>query len=123
MPPYYNSVQVRSALLRIIERELEERGNKPLEGMYAFYRNPAPRGQKYLSDEQYVNSKEFEKKYSRIEELLLKKIPHARTESTTSRYTTEALELSLELWKKTNYVEIDPAGNYHALSSPPSSSQ
>ena len=118
MPPYYNSVQVRSALLRIIERELEERGNKPLEGMYAFYRNPAPRGQKYLSDEQYVNSREFASKYSRAEELLLKKIPRARTEATASRYTTEALELSLELWKKTNYVEVDPAGNYYALSSP-----
>lgn len=119
MPPYYNSIQVRSALLRLIEAELQKpHPPKELSGMYAFYRNPSPRGQEYLYDEQYVKSKEFEGKYSRLEELVLKKIPRARNSTTSSRYTAEALKLSVELWKNVNYVELDPTGQYFALSSP-----
>ena len=119
--PYFDSVQVRSALLKLIEKAEREKAEwlpDQTPSLYSFYRNSAPAGQEYLADWEFIESDSFAIGYARLEELLLKKIPKARSEKSLYKYSSEAIEIAIELWQGFYTIEKTESGRYVAKTQP-----
>lgn len=118
--PYFDSIQVRSALLRLIERMIDK-NEFPDEdivsksrAMYSFYRNPAPVGKEYIvRDVEWIATDEFMNLYSRLEELLLVKIPRSRSAKSLKKYSNESITIATKLWEKFYVVGETPSGEYY----------
>ena len=119
--PYFDSVQVRSALLKLIEKAEREKVKwLPEEALslYSFYRSSAPAGHQYLADLEFIESDTFAIGYARLEELLLKKIPKARSEKSLHKYSAEALDIAMGLWQGFYTIEKVESGRYVAKTQP-----
>jgi hypothetical protein len=119
--PYFDSVQVRSALLKLIEKaEREKAGWFPEQApsLYSFYRSSAPAGHQYLANLEFIESEKFATSYARLEELLLKKVPKARSEKSLHKYSAEALEIAIALWEGFYVIEKLGNGRYAAKTQP-----
>jgi hypothetical protein len=119
--PYFDSVQVRSALLKLIEKAEREKANwlpEQAPSLYSFYRSSAPAGHQYLANLEFIESEEFATSYTRLEELLLKKIPKARSEKSLHKYSAEALEIAIALWEGFYVIEKVGNGRYAAKTQP-----
>jgi hypothetical protein len=118
--PYFDTIKVRSALLRLIEAKGEEgfcdeQTRVKAESLYSFYRNPAPVGMRYLVNEAWVESDKFKSLSSRLEELLLTKIPKARSTKTLDKYSAEAIDVAIALWEGLYVIEKAISGGYIIL--------
>lgn len=119
--PYFDSVQVRSCLLKLIEKAERENADwlpEQASGLYSFYRNSAPVGRQFLADWEFLESDSFAIGYARLEELLLKKIPKARSEKSLYKYSSEALNLAVMLWQGFYVIEKMESGRYVAKTQP-----
>jgi hypothetical protein len=119
--PYFDTILVRSALLRVIERAEREGADwfpKEALSLYSFYRNPAPAGKEYIARWEYLETEEFAASYTRLEELLLKKIPKARSEKSLHKYSSEALSIASALWRGFYVIEKGKNGRYVAKTQP-----
>lgn len=119
--PYFDSVQVRSALLKLIEKAEREKANwlpEQATSLYSFYRNSAPAGHQFLANLEFMESDNFAIGYARLEELLLKKIPKARSEKSLYKYSSEAIEIAIELWHGFYTIEKMESGRYVAKTQP-----
>ena len=119
--PYFDSVQVRSCLLKLIEKAEREGADwlpDQAPSLYSFYRNSAPAGHQFLADWEFLESDSFAIGYARLEELLLKKIPKARSEKSLYKYSSEALNLAITLWQGFYVIEKMESGRYVAKTRP-----
>lgn len=109
--PYFDTIAVRSALLRLIEKLSAESGfpdnsvAAKANSMYSFYRNPAPVGKEYVVNDGWSETDEFKVLYDRLEEILIKKLPRAKSEKSKDKYSSEAISLSLKLWENLYVIE------------------
>jgi hypothetical protein len=115
--PYFDSIQVRSALLKLIE-SFSELQSEPLRlkaiGMYRFYRNPAPAQFEYIFHKDALETDIFKSRYDRLSELLLAKLPKSRKSSSRYKYSLEAISLATELWEMAYDIIETNAGGYVA---------
>jgi hypothetical protein len=115
--PYFDSIQVRSALLKLIE-SFSELQSEPLRlkaiGMYRFYRNPAPAQFEYVFHKDALETDTFKSRYDRLSELLLAKLPKSRKSSSRYKYSLEAISLATELWEMAYDIIETNAGGYVA---------
>ncbi len=115
--PYFDSIQVRSALLKLIE-SFSELQSEPLGlkaiGMYRFYRNPAPAQFEYVFHKDALETDTFKSRYDRLSELLLAKLPKSRKSSSRYKYSLEAISLATELWEMAYDIIETNAGGYVA---------
>ena len=122
--PYFDSIQVRSALLKLIE-SFSELQSEPLRlkaiGMYRFYRNPAPAQSEYIFHKDALETDTFKSRYDRLSELLLTKLPKSRKSSSRYKYSLEAISLATELWEMAYDIIETNAGGYVAKTTPISS--
>jgi hypothetical protein len=119
--PYFDSIQARSALLKLIEKLDDANSSlitEKVKALYSFYRNSAPMGREFVVDYGVLEEDFFKVSYSRLEELLLKKVAKARSEKTFSKYSEEAVELAVSLWESFYSVERTSAGGYVAKTRP-----
>lgn len=119
--PYFDSIQVRSALLKLIEKLDDARSSlitEKTKALYSFYRNSAPMGREFVVDYDVLEEDTFKTSYARLEELLLKKVAKARSEKTFSKYSEETIELAIGLWESFYSVERTSAGGYVAKTQP-----
>ena len=124
--PYFDSIQVRSALLKLIEKLQDNYPGvigggdnaEKLKGLYSFYRNSAPMGREFVANYDILEKDTFKVSYARLEELLLKKVAKARSEKTFSKYSEEAVGLAIGLWEAFYSVERTSAGGYVARTQP-----
>jgi hypothetical protein len=119
--PYFDSIRVRSALLKLIEMLSASPEKFPSEtieqmadGMYRFYRNPAPAQFEYIFHKDAMETDSFKSKYDRLSELLLTKLPKARKSSSRYKYSSEAITLATELWEMVYDVIETNGGGYVA---------
>ena len=119
--PYFDSIQVRSALLKLIESLSVSPDGFPSEtieqkakGMYTFYRNPAPAQFEYVFHKDALETDIFKSRYDRLSELLLAKLPRSRNPSTRYKYSLEAISLATELWEMAYDIIETNAGGYVA---------
>jgi hypothetical protein len=119
--PYFDSIQVRSALLKLIESLSESSDGFPSEtieqkanGMYRFYRNPAPAQSEYVFHKDALETDTFKSRYDRLSELLLAKLPKSRKSSSRYKYSLEAISLATELWEMAYDIIETNAGGYVA---------
>jgi len=119
--PYFDSIQVRSALLKLIESLSESSDGFPSEtieqkanGMYRFYRNPAPAQSEYVFHNDALETDTFKSRYDRLSELLLAKLPKSRKSSSRYKYSLEAISLATELWEMAYDIIETNAGGYVA---------
>lgn len=126
--PYFDSIQVRSALLKLIESLSASPDGFPSEtieqkakGMYTFYRNPAPAQSEYIFHPDALGTDTFKMKYSRLEEVLLAKLPKSRKSSSKYKYSIEAITLATELWTIVYDIVETGVGGYIAQTAPLSS--
>ena len=115
--PYFDSIQVRSALLKLIESFSEfpsESLRLKVTGMYRFYRNPAPVRSEYIFHPDALETDIFKMKYGRLEEVLLSKLPRSRKSSSKDKYSIEAIILAAELWEMAYDVIETATGGYIA---------
>lgn len=119
--PYFDSIRVRSTLLKLIEKLQDNNSSlitEKVKGLYAFYRNSAPMGREFVANYEVLEEDTFKIRYSRLEELLLKKLAKARSEKTFSKYSEETIELAVHLWETFYSVERTSAGGYVAKTQP-----
>ena len=123
--PYFDSIQVRSALLKLIESLSVSPDGFPSEtieqkakGMYTFYRNPAPAQFEYFFHKDALETDIFKSRYDRLSELLLAKLPRSRKPSSKYKYSSEAISLATELWEMAYDVIETNAGGYVARTTP-----
>jgi len=126
--PYFDSIQVRSALLKLIESLSVSPNGFPSEiieqmakGMYTFYRNPAPARSEYTFHPDALGTDTFKMKYGRLEEVLLSKLPKSRKSSSKYKYSIEAVTLATELWTMVYDIIETESGGYIAQTTPLSS--
>jgi hypothetical protein len=119
--PYFDSIQVRSALLKLIESLSASSDGFPSEnikqkadGMYRFYRNPAPAQFEYVFHKDALETDTFKSRYDRLSELLLAKLPKSRKSSSRYKYSLEAISLATELWEMAYDIIETNAGGYVA---------
>lgn len=123
--PYFDSIQVRSALLKLIELLSvspdgfsSETIEQKAKGMYTFYRNPAPAKSEYIFHGDVLETDLFKSKYNRLEEVLLSKLPKARKSSSRYKYSSEAITLAIELWTMVYDIIKVASGDYVAQTTP-----
>lgn len=122
--PYFDSIQVRSALLKLIESfsELQSESLRlKVIGMYRFYRNPAPAQSEYIFHRETLETDTFKSRYARLEEILLAKLPRSRKSSSRYKYSLEAISLATELWSMVYDIIETESGGYIAKTTPLSS--
>lgn len=109
--PYFDTIAVRSALLHLVEK-LEAESGFPdkttadkARSMYSFYRNPAPAGREYVTNEGWSETDEFKVLYDRLEEILIKKLPRAKSDKSKDKYSSEAVTLGVRLWENLYVIE------------------
>lgn len=115
--PYFDSIQVRSALLKLIESftEFDSESLRLMAiGMYRFYRNPAPAHSEYIFHREALETDTFKAKYARLEEVLLAKLPKARKSSSRYKYSSEAIAIATELWGLVYDIHEVGSGGYVA---------
>jgi hypothetical protein len=104
---------LRSSLLKLIEKLKDNaefvspNTEEKALAMYSFYRNPAPYGHEFVTSPSFLSSEKYQVSLTRLEELLLKKIPRSRSKTKLKSYESEALTLAIEIFSSS--FSIDPS--------------